>query len=86
MDKQTLKRRAEMGDRIKDDLARRGLSNPDLDGMDRVADIRDGTIYEWVWTVLLTDRRESLKYVMQNAEEAPLVCNGAVVKPWVPEN
>ncbi len=86
MNEETLRRRADMRQRVKTDLARKGIGNSDLEGMDRTADIRDGDIHEWVWTVILNGERKPLEYVMRNADGAPLLCDGFIVEPWVPEN
>lgn len=81
-DEVTKGRRAAMAARIKRDLARRGITNEDLGGLDSHAEVEadgDGVrVLWWRWTVSLK-ARAALVYTMDNQDGAELLCDGLPV-------
>ena len=90
MDAATKRRRADMRARVKADLARRGIGNPDLKGVSGDTDFEAGggeatVIHGWTLTVHMTRGRE-LTYRQRNVDGAPLYCDGVPVPDFKPEN
>lgn len=82
MDDRTRERRKTMREHVKADLARRGLGNTDLEGVDFDTHVDTGLevpIVGWTMTVRLTGDRPPLAYSMDNAAGAAVHCNGELL-------
>lgn len=67
-----------MQNRVKADLARRGLTSSNLAGLES-EDEYDGDIIRFALKVHLKGGLEQLVYTMDNADGAELRCNGELV-------
>lgn len=66
---------------IKADLARRGLDNGDLAGLELELELVGGQLIGWSWTVQLTGERAPLVYHQRADEGAPVTCDGRALAP-----
>lgn len=66
-----------MMDRIKLDLAQRGLTSADLDGLEQDQAIERGELVSWTVRVLLKGDRAALVYTLDNASGARVHHDGA---------
>ena len=80
-DEQGKRARAKMRELVMHDLARRGLGDDDLEGLERDAQIVSGQVRSWRLIVKLTEARAPLVYEMEAREGATLQCNGAPLAP-----
>lgn len=71
--------------RVKADLARRGITSADLEGMTRDTHV-DGDVTGWTWAIHLNAGRSDLVYTMDNEDDAELRCNGELVPDFHPVN
>jgi hypothetical protein len=62
--------------RVKLDLAMRGLTSADLDGLEQEQAIERGELKGWTLRVLLTGGRDALVYTLDNASGARVMCGG----------
>lgn len=62
--------------RVKLDLAMRGLTSADLDGLEQDQAIERGELKGWTLRVLLTGGRDALVYTLDNASGARVMCGG----------
>lgn len=62
--------------RVKLDLAMRGLTSADLDGLEQDQAIEGGELKGWTLRVLLTNGRDALVYTLDNASGARVKCGG----------
>ncbi|MCP4731708.1 MAG: hypothetical protein GY872_16695 [Roseibacillus sp.] len=76
-----------MQSRVKADLARQGLGDIDITGVDVSSDVdtHRRSIDGWVITVHLTQERSPLVYSMANQSNAPILLDGiAIPTPEAP--
>lgn len=66
-----------MHKRILLDLAARGLSDEDVEGIEQDTRVDDGEVQGWEFRVALAGGRSPLVYHLDNREGAELLCNGA---------
>jgi hypothetical protein len=66
-----------MHQRILQDLAARGLSDEDIEGMEQDTRVDGGQVQGWEFRVALTGGRSPLVYRLENREGAELRCNGS---------
>jgi hypothetical protein len=62
--------------RVKLDLAMRGLTSADLDGLEQEQAIERGELKGWTLRVLLNGGRDALVYTLDNASGARVMCGG----------
>ena len=71
--------------RVKLDLAVRGLTSADLDGLEQDQAIERGELKCWTLRVLLTSGRDALVYTLDNASGARVKCGGEALADVVAE-